>query len=102
MGSHLFLEFSFSAFFFFGFCLEKEGRKEGRRLKESHSALGGRCCVFAHIQMFLPAALLVKISPKKRHGSMEKEWRPHIQKKDPKTQKKKIPKLIPHPIYIDT
>ena len=31
--------------------------------------------------MFLPAALLVKISPKKRHGTMEKEWRPHIQKK---------------------
>ena len=64
MGSHLFLEFSFSAFldfFWVSVLRRKEGRKEGRRLKESHSALGGRRCVFAHIQMFLPVALLVKI-----------------------------------------
>ena len=40
-----------------------------------------------------------KKSPKKRHGTVEKEWRPQIQKRNPKPQKKKIPKLIPHPFF---
>ena len=43
--------------------------------------------------MFLPAALLVKISPKKRHGTMEKEWRPHIQKKKNKNSEKENSKI---------